>query len=152
MPTYEVNNASKITIYKQPNKTGCAATCAAMCVRKSPETLEKDGFDISYVHSWDAIAQRYGYEAFKNVVADSDEKKALLQVVDLLVKGYPVIAKINDDTTWPHWVVITTYSGNTADISKSQFTCADPISGTFTGLRNTRYTGIYTIKYLYPQK
>lgn len=49
MPTYEVNNASKITIYKQITDVSCAATCAAMCVERSPATLQADGFNIDYI-------------------------------------------------------------------------------------------------------
>ena len=76
--------------------------------------------------------------------------EALLKVVDLLRDGNPAIAKINN--TDDHWVVIMSYSGNTSEISASQFTCADPWTGKPVDLNNaTNYKGIYVLKYLYPQ-
>lgn len=150
MPTYEVNNASKITIYKQITDTSCAATCAAMCVRKSPQTLQAAGFDLGYA-DWTGIAQRYGYDDFNKVDIGETEAESLLKIVDLIVEGYPVIAKISPDSA-PHWVVVTTYSGDTANLGANQFTCADPWTGKFIRLsRATRYKGIYVIRYLYPQ-
>ena len=51
MAVYNINLDDEIELYKQPTSTSCAATCAAMCVKRSPETLKEDGFNLNYVES-----------------------------------------------------------------------------------------------------
>lgn len=150
MPTYELSTVYKIQIYKQITDTSCAATCAAMCVKKTPSKLKADGFNLDYA-DWTGIAQKYGFDDFKQAsISGMSTSEALLEVVELLRKGNPVIAKVNN--TDDHWVVITSYSGNTTEIFASQFTCADPWTGKFVTLsKATSYKGIYTLRYLYPQ-
>jgi hypothetical protein len=148
MAYYSYDNSKRINLYKQITPTGCAVTCAAMCVRQSPETLRADGFNINVVENWNAIAQRYGYEKF------IDGRNSLSGILDILIGGFPAIAKIHDGSggVSQHWVVITGYTGNTDQLSASQFTCADPFTGTFRKLSDTSYSGIYSSKYLFPLK
>ena len=51
MAYYSYDNSKRINLYKQITPTGCAVTCAAMCVRQSPETLRADGFNINVVEN-----------------------------------------------------------------------------------------------------
>lgn len=67
--------------------------------------------------------------------------KSLTEVVDVLAEGYPVIAKVNSSN--PHWVVIYKFVGNPAAPVASNFTCADPWTGTSVTLTNaTRYSSV----------
>ncbi len=118
--TVSYDRSSMINIYQQPTNTSCAATCAAMCVKKTPQTLENDGFDLGNA-DWGGIASKYGYSTNGWEYAD------LSDVLAVLKEGYPVIVKINESN--PHWVVITKYSGSSTSPSKDNFTCADPATG-----------------------
>ena len=143
MAGYNINLDDEIELYKQPTSTSCAATCAAMCVKRSPETLKEDGFNLNYVESWNAIATRYGYTSF------TAGKASLTEVFDLLCQGHPVIAKINEGAKTQHWVVITRYAGSGTNPTSNQFTCADPYKGEFVTLSSApNYVKIYATKYL----
>lgn len=133
--TVTYNRYSKIKVYKQITNTSCAATCAGMCVKKSPADLQDDGFNIEWA-DWNGIATEYGYST--NGYYDIN---SLTEVVDVLAEGYPVIAKVNSSN--PHWVVIYKFVGNPAAPVASNFTCADPWTGTSVTLTNaTRYSSV----------
>jgi len=132
--TVTYDRSSMVTAYKQITNTSCAATCAAMCVNKSQKTLQDAGFDLENA-DWSGIAAEYGYTTSGVVSATS--KSAL----NILKSGYPVIVKINSST--PHWVVITKYSGSSTTIDDANFTCIDPWDGTSKKLtKATSYSGI----------
>lgn len=142
MAYQSIDNASKITVYKQITDISCAATCAGMCVKKSPATLQAAGFNIDNC-AWDAIAQKYGYHGFML------GRSSLSGVLDVLLGGMAAVAKIVDGDL-PHWVVVTAFAGDNQSLSASQFTCADPWTGKVVKLdKATRYSGIYTVRYLY---
>lgn len=121
--TYD--RSSKINVYQQITDYSCAATCAAMCVKKSPQTLRNDGFNLDDAN-WSGIAAKYGY------TATMTDPASLSNVLPILKQGYPVIVKVNDSN--PHWVVITKYTGDGTDVSENNFTCADPATGTIRAL------------------
>ncbi|SDO14280.1 C39 family peptidase [Acetanaerobacterium elongatum] len=133
------DQSSKITIYQQITNTSCAATCAAMCVNRSPETLQADGFNLGYAN-WSGIAQAYGYSVTNGTAS-------LSGILTILASGYPVIVKVNTGSN-EHWVVVTAFTGEENSPAASNFTCADPWTGESVTLRYaTRYNGIYTTKY-----
>lgn len=136
--TVTYDRSSKITVYKQePGK--CAGTCACMCVKRSPSTVEKDipyydpehpDHTIIYPVFWGTVAQKYGYTT-EGVISGT-----ISDVFNVLKSGYPVIAYVNDGKNGnsEHWVVVTKYKGNGTDMSESNFTCADPWTGTTVAL------------------
>lgn len=75
-------------------------------------------------------ARGYGYttEGVKN--------GSISDVFNVLKSGYPAIAYINDGSNGKreHWVVVTKYKGNGLNMSASDFTCADPATGTTVAL------------------
>ncbi|MCM1059783.1 MAG: C39 family peptidase [Eubacterium sp.] len=132
--TVAYDRSSMITIYTQPTDTSCAATCAAMCVKKSPQTLQNEGFDLGWA-DWSGIASKYGYST------NGWESAGLSNVLAVLKEGYPVIVKVNESN--PHWVVVTKYSGSATSPSASNFTCADPSTGKSVKLSSaTRYSSV----------
>ncbi|MCM1059782.1 MAG: C39 family peptidase [Eubacterium sp.] len=134
--TYD--RSSKIIVYKQdPYK--CAGTCACMCVKKSPSTVEKEipvedtdntGKTILLPVDWYTVANKYGYST------EGVKSGTISDVFSGLKSGYPVIAYVNDGSNGrsEHWVVVTKYKGNGTDLSESNFTCADPYTGTVVAL------------------
>lgn len=113
-----LDRSKLVTAYKQITNSSCAATCAAMCVNKSPETLKNDGIDLEYA-MWSTIATKYGY---KSTGPDSTSLKS---IYNTLKSGYPVIVQVNTGSM-EHWVVVTKYSGNSTTLSADDFTCIDP--------------------------
>ena len=131
--TVSYDRSSKINVYQQITNTSCAATCAAMCVKRKPETLQNDGFDLGWA-DWGGIASKYGYST------NGWQNAGLSDVLAVLKEGYPVIVKVNE--TNPHWVVITKYSGSSTPTA-SGFTCADPWTGKSVTLTSaTNYSSV----------
>lgn len=117
---YEVtyDRSSMIQYYHQTGNEDCALTCVGMCVFKSPQELINAGFPI--LVQWNDVASAYGY----TVTPASPAECTLHEIFNGLKSGYPVIMKT---TNWPHWVVVTKYSGTTYDWDKAEnYTCADP--------------------------
>lgn len=131
-PSATYNRYSKITVYQQITTTSCATTCAAMCVNRSPETLQDDGFNLGWA-DWSGIARKYDYTT-SGVYSIS----SLTEVLNVLIEGYPVIAQVNDGTNGSseHWAVIYKFSGNPSAPVASNFTCADPWTGDTRTLNN----------------
>ena len=118
---YEVtyDRLSMIKPYHQPPDE-CAATCAAMCVKISPQELENMGCNMANA-DWSCIARKSGYTIYPSggVAAGT-----LQNAYDGLKSGYPVIVKVNNSDD--HWVVITGFSGNPSNLLAENFTCVDP--------------------------
>ena len=108
-----LDRSKLVTAYKQITNSSCAATCAARCVNKSPETLKNDGIDLEYA-MWSTIATKYGY---KSTGPDSTSLKS---IYNTLKSGYPVIVQVNTGSM-EHWVVVTKYSGNSTTLSADDF-------------------------------
>lgn len=136
------DNSNEITIYKQITPISCATTCAAMCVNKSPQTLRNDGFNLDWA-DWDGIAQEYGYSQFMSGIS------SFSGVIDILRGGYAAVVQVNTGDN-EHWVVVTKFAGENSAPKSSNFTCADPWTGTTKSLSNAiNYAGVYSAKYLY---
>ena len=137
---------NKITPYTQITASSCAATCAGMCVNKSPATLQAAGFNIDYA-DWYGIGSKYGYTVDWLGRADLSGKDALKVVYDYLKSGYPVCVWINQND--PHWVVVYKYSGDGTNFKASDFMCIDPARCWSTTTRNRslnnayNYAGVY---------
>ncbi len=136
--TYD--RSSKITVYKQTTNNNCAGTCACMCVNKSPTTVANDLGDAALCPAnWSKIANKYGYSIYPSTGSSS---ATISTVFSQLKAGYPVIAQVNSGTK-EHWVVVTKYKGNGTDMSASNFTCADPWTGSTCALNKaTNYSSV----------
>ena len=135
------DNSSKIKVYKQITPISCATTCAAMCVKKSPQTLKDDGFDLDLA-DWEGIAQKYGYRTFLDGI------DSFSGIIDILRGGFPAVVKVNTGKN-QHWVVVTKFEGDNSAAVSSNFTCADPWTGTVKRLdKALNYAGVYITKYL----
>lgn len=149
--TYDRTNM--ITAYQQPFVGACATTCAAMCVKRSPDQLKSDGIDLGYAY-WGTIASKYGYTLDPS---SGPATCTISEVFNGLKNGYPVIVKVNDTTLnstykYDHWVVVTKYTGKgESDLAESNFTCVDPNDKTTKPLSSAAcFTGVY--KYLIYKK
>ncbi len=129
--------SKKINVYKQITDYSCAATCACMCIKQSPRSLQSE-FDLDWA-DWDGIAAHGGMS--NNFGTDS-----LSGVIDVLASGYPAIVKVNNSND--HWVVVTKFNGNDSSPVAANFTCADPWTGSTKSLSSaTRYKDIYAVQY-----
>lgn len=122
------NARNLILPQKQEDDDGCAVTCVAMCVCQTQKQLQKDGFSISEVESWENLAKKYGY------TFEMDWNPTFKKVYDFLKDGYPVIVQVNVGSTSvkPHWVTVYQYTGtstNGDDVIASDFMCVDPKYG-----------------------
>lgn len=129
--TVTYDRSSMIMLLKQ-GQGNCAVVCAAMCVKKTIDELSSAGCNTLFAY-WGDIGEKFGYNVYpSNAPADA----TLQKIYEVLKSGYPVIVKINDNTNnqIEHWVVVTKYTGSGSNFSKYDFTCADPISGTFVPL------------------
>ena len=144
--TVTYNRFNKITPYTQITSSGCATTCAGMCVGKSPNEHQNDGFNLNWA-DWEGIGRKYGYTVDWLGRTDLSGKDALKVVFDYLKAGYPVCVWINQ--TNPHWVVIYSYSGDGVNFNASDFMCVDPARCWSTTSRLRRldlaynYDGVY---------
>lgn len=146
--TVTYDRSSMIKLLKQADGSlNCAVVCAAMCVKKTIAELEAAGLNTSFAE-WQEVGDAFGYSALPG----SAEVGTINNVFNVLKAGYPVITKINEKVgELPHWVVVTKYVGNGAQLLYSDFTCADPISGSFVQLdKATLFSGIY--RYIYYKK
>lgn len=145
--TYDRSNM--IMLLKQnTGDDNCAVVCAAMCVKKTLAELRAAGCNTSYAY-WSTIGDAFGYTVPTGGAVSATKQK----VFDVLKSGYPAIVKINDNTIGlrEHWVVVTKYTGSESNLEYSNFTCADPISGTFVALEKaTNFDQFYL--YLYYKK
>ena len=123
------DRSGMIIVYKQITNNSCATTCAGMCVKKSPQTLKDAGFNLDWA-DWDGIAKKYGY------TTEGVKIGSISDVFNVLKSGYPAISYINDGSNGKlqHWVVVTKYKGDGLNMSASNFTCADPATGTTVAL------------------
>ena len=149
--TYDRTNM--ITAYQQPFVGACATTCAAMCVNRSPATLENDKIDLGYAY-WGTIASKYGYTLDPS---SGPATCTIREVFNGLKNGYPVIVKVNNTALnstykYDHWVVVTKYTGKgESDLAIDNFTCVDPNDKTTKPLSSAAcFTGVY--KYLIYKK
>ena len=100
--------------------TGCAFTCACMCVKKTPKVVHM----ASSAHrteecDWNAIATFYG-KTYENT-----SNKSYKEMVALLKAGKPAIVRVAP-TSSQHWVVVYAFDGVDASPTSANFTCFDP--------------------------
>ena len=135
------DRSSKIDLHQQITNASCAATCAGMCVKKSPTDLQNDGIPIDFVN-FGVIGTTYGYPWSGYL-----SPQTLTRALNILSIGYPVIVKVrNGSNLDQHWVVITKYEGLDTAVTASNFKCADPATGSIVTLSSaTMYTDIYQV-------
>lgn len=120
-----INLRNKISSYNQRTDSkyefACAGVCGCMAINTHPDAVPEN-YLIPQAN-WYAIASLVGK------TADPQDDTSLINVLNLLQQGYPVMVRTRTKETsqyGQHWVIIYGYSGSATNVTASGFMCIDP--------------------------
>ena len=135
MACVSYDTSAKTLLYKQNKSDNCTVTSAGMAMKVPQATLIND-FPASKA-DWDGMKNKYGFSL------TSDESTTLSKIIAILKTGWPVVTQINNSSE-PHWVLITKFAGDDLYPQAANFICSDPATGTSVTLNKAaRWANVY---------